>query len=77
MWNVNVITRFVVQVQDCLEEYKTCEPVANNSKQTLIEVCHHCKSSKQPAAKDLLSIFTKLHFKVSPNNIIQYCKLFN
>lgn len=65
MWSVNITTRFVVQVQNCLEECETCVPVANNSKQTLIEVCHHCKSSKHPVAKDLLSIFTKLHFKVS------------
>lgn len=62
--NVNIVTRFVVQVKNCLEECETCSPVANNSKQTLIEVCHHCKPSKHPAAKDLLSIFTKSHFKV-------------
>lgn len=71
MWNVNVITRFVVQVQSCLEDYKTSEPVANNSKQTLLEVCHYCKSSKQPVAKDLLSIFTKLHFKVGHDTVIK------
>lgn len=47
-----------------MEECETCQPVANNSKQTLIEVCHHCKLSKNPVAKDLLSIFTKLNFKV-------------
>lgn len=62
--NINIITRFVVQVKNCLEECETCSPVANNSKQTLIEVCHQCRPSKHPAAKDLLSIFTKLHFKV-------------
>lgn len=64
MWKVNIVTRFV-QVQNTLEDNETCLPVANNSKQTLIELCHHCKSSKHPIANDLLSIFTKLHFKVS------------
>jgi len=67
MWKVNAITRFVVQVQNSLEEYETCVPEANNSKQTLIDLCHHCISSKHPVAKDLLSIITKLHFKVSFN----------
>jgi hypothetical protein len=65
MWKINVTTRFVVQVHNSLEEYETYVPVANNSKQTLIELCHHCTSSKHPVAKDLLSIITKLHFKVS------------
>lgn len=68
MWKVNVINRFVVQVQNSLEDYETSVPVANNSKQTASELCHHCKSSKHPAVKDLLSIITKLHFKVSLNN---------
>ena len=65
MWKVNVITRFVVQVQNSLEEYETCVPEANNSKQTLNELCHHCTLSKHPVAKDLLSIINKLHFKVN------------
>lgn len=65
MWNIKIVNRVVVQVQNCLEECETCVPVANNSKLTLIELCHLCKSSKHPVAKDLLSILTKLHFKVS------------
>lgn len=73
MWNVNVVTRYVVQVQNYLEECETCQPVANNSKQTLIEVCHHCKLSNNPVAKDLLSIFTKLNFKVSYKYIFLLC----
>jgi len=67
MWKINVITRFVVQVQNSLEEYETSVPEANNSKQTLIDLCHHCTSSQHPVAKDLLTIITKLHFKVSFN----------
>jgi len=67
MWKINVISRFFVQVQNSLEEYETCAPEANNSKQTLIDLCHYCTSSHHPVAKDLLSIITKLHFKVSFN----------
>ncbi|XP_050427061.1 protein PALS2 [Adelges cooleyi] len=59
----NPTVESIIKVQNCLEECRTCEPVASNSKQTLNEVCHQCKASKQPAAKDLLSIFTKLHFR--------------
>lgn len=65
MWSIKVVNRFVVQVQNCLEECETCVPVANNSKLQLIELCNLCKSSNHPVAKDLLSILTKLHFKVS------------
>ncbi|XP_022160059.1 MAGUK p55 subfamily member 6 isoform X2 [Myzus persicae] len=59
----NPTVESLIKVQNSLEEYDTCVPEANNSKQTSIDLCHHCTSSKHPVAKDLLSIITKLHFK--------------